>query len=86
MKTDIISIVDDDKIYQFTMTKTIEATRKVKQILVFSDGEEAFNFLTKKEISLCVVPKDAVFYSDTSSFILVSQHFRSILHSIFMNL
>lgn len=46
MKTDIISIVDDDKIYQFTMTKTIEATQRFKKILVFSDGEEAFEFLT----------------------------------------
>lgn len=49
MKTDIISIVDDDKIYQFTMTKTIEATRRFKKILVFSDGEEAFGFLTENQ-------------------------------------
>ncbi len=49
MRTDIISIVDDDKIYQFTMTKTIEATRRFKKILVFSDGEEAFSFLTENQ-------------------------------------
>ncbi len=60
MKTDIISIVDDDKIYQFTMTKTIEATRKVKQILVFSDGEEAFNFLTKNQNNNASLP-DIIF-------------------------
>lgn len=60
MKTDIISIVDDDKIYQYTMTKTIEATRRCKKILVFSDGEEAFNFLTENKADEASLP-DIIF-------------------------
>jgi CheY-like chemotaxis protein len=41
----IVCIIDDDKIYQFTITRTIEQEVVVKKILVFSDGEEAIEFL-----------------------------------------
>tara|TARA_R110000868_G_scaffold145181_2_gene365172 strand:- start:80673 stop:81092 length:420 start_codon:yes stop_codon:yes gene_type:complete len=40
-----ICIVDDDDIYQFTMVKTIESLQLVNNIIVFSDGEEALNFM-----------------------------------------
>ncbi|MES2618047.1 MAG: response regulator [Bacteroidota bacterium] len=42
----IICIVDDDKIYQYTTSKMIEANNIAKRIMVFSDGEEAMNFMT----------------------------------------
>lgn len=45
MKTDIISIIDDDKIFKFTIIKTIESVNVAKKILVFSDGEEGLNFI-----------------------------------------
>ncbi len=45
MKPNIVSIVDDDRIQQFAMTKTIEFTKRIKKILVFSDGEEAYEHL-----------------------------------------
>lgn len=41
----IICIVDDDDVYQFTVTRTIETNKLAKKILIFSDGEEALNFL-----------------------------------------
>jgi CheY-like chemotaxis protein len=41
----IICIVDDDNIYQFTTTRTIQTHKLAKKILIFSDGEEALNFL-----------------------------------------
>jgi CheY-like chemotaxis protein len=41
----IICIVDDDSVYQFTTTRTIETHKLAKKILVFSDGEQAINFL-----------------------------------------
>jgi CheY-like chemotaxis protein len=41
----IICIVDDDSVYQFTTTRTIEANKLAKKILIFSDGEEAIQFL-----------------------------------------
>ena len=45
MKPIIICIIDDDDIYKFTITKTLETEKIAKKILVFNDGEEAINFL-----------------------------------------
>lgn len=42
----IICIIDDDEVYQFTVTKNIQSQQLAKKILVFSDGEEALQFLT----------------------------------------
>ncbi len=39
-----ICIIDDDSIYQFAITKTIEAYNLANDIMVFSDGEEALEF------------------------------------------
>jgi hypothetical protein len=44
-KAEIICIVDDDEVYQFSVTRTIKAANIVKKILIFSDGEEVFEFL-----------------------------------------
>jgi CheY-like chemotaxis protein len=41
----IICIIDDDDVYQYTVTRTIEHNKLAKKILVFSDGEEAIQFL-----------------------------------------
>ncbi|WP_452228137.1 MULTISPECIES: response regulator [unclassified Lacinutrix] len=38
-------IVDDDDIYQFTIKKTIKALNLAQNIIAFSDGEEALNFM-----------------------------------------
>lgn len=38
-------IVDDDSIYRFTMTKTLESTKLPMDIVVFNDGEETLNFM-----------------------------------------
>lgn len=40
----IVCIVDDDDIYQFTVTRTIEKQDIAKKILVFSDGQQAIEF------------------------------------------
>jgi CheY-like chemotaxis protein len=42
----IICIVDDDEIYKFTMRKTIEMNKLARKVLIFSDGEEALEFIT----------------------------------------
>lgn len=42
----IICIIEDDEVYQFTVTKNIQSQQLAKKILVFSDGEEALNFLS----------------------------------------
>lgn len=41
----IICIVDDDEIYKFTMKRMIEINQLAKKLLIFSDGEEAINFM-----------------------------------------
>ncbi|WP_291967793.1 response regulator [Maribacter sp.] len=38
-------IVDDDSIYRFTMVKTLKSTKLPMEIMVFSDGEEAIDFM-----------------------------------------
>ncbi|MBM1104521.1 response regulator [Aurantibacter crassamenti] len=38
-------IVDDDDIYQFTIKKTILSLNLAKNIIAFSDGEEALNYM-----------------------------------------
>lgn len=43
-----ICVVDDDKIYQLTFRKTIQSIGFNKQLLIFSNGEEAINFLQNK--------------------------------------
>ncbi|MCG2418831.1 response regulator [Aequorivita sp. F47161] len=40
-----ICIIDDDSIYQYAVTATIKAYKLADQVLVFSDGEEALDFI-----------------------------------------
>lgn len=44
MNLPIICIIDDDKLYQFTIQKVIEKTQKASQIISFPNGYEAINF------------------------------------------
>jgi two-component system, chemotaxis family, chemotaxis protein CheY len=49
-KAPIIALVDDDKIFQLTASKTIKSTEITDTILQFLNGEEALQFL-KRNIS-----------------------------------
>jgi CheY-like chemotaxis protein len=40
-----IFLVDDDRIYQFTARKTLESMGLASQVSIFSDGEEAIEFI-----------------------------------------
>ena len=40
-----ICVVDDDKVYQFAVRKTIEATGMADAVLTFSNGAEAISYL-----------------------------------------
>lgn len=44
-KQPIIALVDDDKIFQLTASKTIKATNLTEHILQFENGEDALAFL-----------------------------------------
>lgn len=41
----ILCIIDDDEVYKFTMRRSIESHKLSKKLLVFSDGEEAIEFM-----------------------------------------
>lgn len=41
----IVALVDDDKIFQLTASKTIKATSLAENILQFENGEEALRYL-----------------------------------------
>jgi CheY-like chemotaxis protein len=47
MKINTVCIVDDDIVYQITTKKILEKINGTKNILVFSNGEEAFEYLSK---------------------------------------
>ena len=43
-KIALVSIIDDDTVFQFIAKRVIEATNLVEQILQFPDGEKAINY------------------------------------------
>lgn len=45
-KIDIAFIVDDDKIYVFSLKKLLAINNLCKNILVFENGEKALNYIT----------------------------------------
>src|SRR6266487_4242115 len=55
MKANTICIIDDDMVYQITTKKILEKINGAKKILIFSHGEEAFQYLSK-----VVADKDAL--------------------------
>lgn len=56
----MIWIVDDDKLYQFTMQKTVEKTYLVDKFAAFLDGKEAFDALTTRQHDSNQIP-DMIF-------------------------
>lgn len=55
-----ILLVDDDRIYQFAARKTIEATGYADSILIYSNGEEAINYLRQSLKNNITLP-DVIF-------------------------
>ncbi|MBW4891806.1 response regulator [Mucilaginibacter sp. HMF5004] len=41
----ILCFIDDDEVYQYTVTRSLRNTELAKKILIFNDGEEAMGFL-----------------------------------------
>lgn len=56
----IICLIDDDDIYQFTFTRGLKSNKVAKKILVFSDGEEARDFMRDNVANTEVLP-DVIF-------------------------
>lgn len=60
MKVNTICIIDDDLIYQITSKKMLERINVTNNILVFSDGEDAYKFLAEKASNADELP-DIIF-------------------------
>ena len=56
----IICIVDDDEIYQYTITKTLDTHNLSRKVLMFSDGEEALDFMIANVANIKDLP-DVIF-------------------------
>lgn len=56
----VIAVVDDDNVYQFTATRTIQATQLANQILQFQNGQEALDYLSCHLKELDILP-DIIF-------------------------
>ncbi len=41
----LICIIDDDDIYKYTISRNLKPLKLTRKMLVFSDGEEAINFM-----------------------------------------
>jgi len=59
-KSSIICIIDDDAIYQFTITRTLEIQNAAEKVITFSDGETAFQFILDHVGKPCELP-DVIF-------------------------
>lgn len=55
-KFNTVCIIDDDDIYKFTITKTIESTGLVNKIIDFGDGEEALDYLLETAADTTELP------------------------------
>ncbi len=55
-----IVVVDDDRIYQFTARKTMEATGLVEDVLIFSNGKEALDYFQQPHFTDATLP-DVIF-------------------------
>ena len=59
-KAVVICIIDDDDVYQYTVTRALKSDSLAKKILVFSDGEEALDFMIENIASNDNLP-DVIF-------------------------
>jgi CheY-like chemotaxis protein len=59
-KKPLICIIDDDNVYQFLLTRIINQNNLAENIITFSDGEEALQYLTDNKATNEKIP-DAIF-------------------------
>jgi CheY-like chemotaxis protein len=59
-KLPVIGIIDDNKIYQFMLTRIINNNNLAESIIAFSDGEKAIQYLTDNKATNENIP-DIIF-------------------------
>ena len=67
-KTPIIALVDDDKVFQLTTSRTIQAAKLTDRILQFENGEEALSFLKEHAMETDSLP-DYIFLDINMPFV-----------------
>ena len=67
-KTPIIALVDDDKVFQLTTLRTIQAAKLTDRILQFENGEEALSFLKQHAMETDNLP-DYIFLDINMPFV-----------------
>jgi two-component system, chemotaxis family, chemotaxis protein CheY len=67
-KTPIVALVDDDKIFQLTASKTIRALNLSEEILQFENGEDALKYLVENAARPEVLP-DYIFLDINMPFV-----------------
>jgi two-component system, chemotaxis family, chemotaxis protein CheY len=67
-KTPIIALVDDDKVFQLTASRTIKAANLTDRILQFENGEEALSFLKENAANAEALP-DYIFLDINMPFV-----------------
>jgi len=55
-KSPVVALVDDDKIFRLTASKTITTASLTQKILQFENGEDALNFLKKNAANIADLP------------------------------
>lgn len=51
-----VCIIDDDDIYKFTITKTLQHLHLSQNVITFSDGEEALEFFAREKDNPAALP------------------------------
>ncbi|MBC7409790.1 MAG: response regulator [Arcicella sp.] len=59
-KIALVSVIDDDRFFQFSTRKIVEATNLVENLIEFSDGEIAIQYFLKHKDEEAMLP-DLVF-------------------------
>jgi CheY-like chemotaxis protein len=67
-KAPIIALIDDDKIFQLTASKTIKATAITESILQFENGELALNYIRENLKNSTALP-DYIFLDINMPFV-----------------
>lgn len=79
-----VCLIDDDRIYQFAAKKVLEATKLTRQILSFTNGQEALAFIKSNSTNETQLPD--VIFLDINMPILDGWQFLHQLKPLLVNL
>lgn len=77
-------LIDDNRIYQFTAKKVLEATKLTRQILSFTNWQEALTFIKSNSTNKTQIPD--VIFLDINMPILDGWQFLHQLKPLLVNL